>query len=96
MGLFANILPVKTAIDEDQIFLQYLATFKAVLMDSLAHDAATYEDIVAQGKTSTLDCGYCEHLFSPVRRPTRPILCRHELSHGDPRAWCGLEDVQLS
>ncbi|EMD32324.1 PKS/NRPS enzyme [Gelatoporia subvermispora B] len=65
MGFFANILPIKTVIDEDQTFLEYLASFKAVLMDSLAHDDVTYEDIVAQGKTSALDRGYFKHLFAP-------------------------------
>ncbi|KAH9923014.1 putative nonribosomal peptide synthetase [Amylocystis lapponica] len=64
MGFFSNILPIRTTIDEEQTFVDYLAAFKDILMDSLAHDDVTYEDIVAQGKTSAQNRGYFKHLFA--------------------------------
>ena len=47
IGFFANMLPVKTEIDETKTFSEYLVAFKNTLIACLTHDDATYEDIVA-------------------------------------------------
>ena len=64
IGFFANMLPIKTIIDESQMFLEYLKEFKSSLIACLAHDEATYEDLVGLGKSSS-GCGYFKHLFAP-------------------------------
>ena len=64
IGFFANMLPIKTAIDESQTFLEYLKEFKSSLIACLAHDEATYEDLIGLGKSSS-GCGYFKHLFAP-------------------------------
>ena len=51
IGFFANMLPVKTEIDETKTFSEYLVAFKNTLIACLTHDDVTYEDIVAQGKS---------------------------------------------
>ncbi|KAL4075275.1 hypothetical protein V8B97DRAFT_2022271 [Scleroderma yunnanense] len=65
IGFFANMLPVKTEIDETKTFSEYLVEFKNALIACLAHDEVTYEDIVAQGKSSSTGRGYFKHLFAP-------------------------------
>jgi Condensation domain/AMP-binding enzyme len=65
IGFFANMLPIRTTIDEDLPFTEYLKLFKDDLMNGLAHDDVTYEDIVAQTKTSSQDRTYFKHLFAP-------------------------------
>jgi Condensation domain/AMP-binding enzyme len=65
IGFFANMLPIRTTIDEDLPFSEYLKSFKDDLMNGLAHDDVTYEDIVAQTKTSSQDRSYFKHLFAP-------------------------------
>jgi len=65
VGFFANMLPVKTEIDETKTFSEYLVEFKNTLIACLAHDEVTYEDIVAQGKSSSTGRGYFKHLFAP-------------------------------
>ena len=64
IGFFANMLPIKTVIDESQTFLEYLKEFKSSLIACLAHDEATYEDLVGLGKSSS-GRGYFKHLFAP-------------------------------
>ncbi|KAI5993419.1 hypothetical protein EDC04DRAFT_1271012 [Pisolithus marmoratus] len=65
IGFFANLLPIKTVIDEGQTFAEYLGEFKNALTSSLAHDEVTYEDIVTEGKSSSASRGYFKHLFAP-------------------------------
>ncbi|KAI6142295.1 putative nonribosomal peptide synthetase [Pisolithus thermaeus] len=65
VGFFANMLPIKTVIDETKTFAEYLSEFKSALIGSLAHDEVTYEDIVAEGKSSSTGRGYFKHLFAP-------------------------------
>jgi non-ribosomal peptide synthetase component F len=65
IGFFANMLPIRTTIDEDMSFSDYLKGFREELMNGLAHDDVTYEDIVSQGKTSSQDRSYFKHLFAP-------------------------------
>ncbi|EIW85840.1 hypothetical protein CONPUDRAFT_80229 [Coniophora puteana RWD-64-598 SS2] len=66
IGFFANMLPIKTVVDESQSFIDYLRTFKDALISCLAHDEVTYEDIVAQGKGGAHGRGYFKHLFAPA------------------------------
>ncbi|KAH7890103.1 putative nonribosomal peptide synthetase [Phlebopus sp. FC_14] len=65
IGFFANMLPIKTVVDENKTFTEYLVEFKNSLIACLAHDEVTYEDIVAQGKSSSSGRGYFKHLFAP-------------------------------
>ncbi|KAI6098831.1 putative nonribosomal peptide synthetase [Pisolithus croceorrhizus] len=65
VGFFANMLPIKTVIDETKTFAEYLSEFKNALIGSLAHDEVTYEDIVTEGKSSSTGRGYFKHLFAP-------------------------------
>ncbi|KAI6009612.1 putative nonribosomal peptide synthetase [Pisolithus orientalis] len=65
IGFFANLLPIKTVIDETKTFAEYLGEFKDALIASLAHDEVTYEDIVTEGKSSSTGRGYFKHLFAP-------------------------------
>jgi hypothetical protein len=65
IGFFANMLPIRTSIDEDMAFSEYLKLFREDLMNGLAHDDVTYEDIVAAGKTTSGDRTYFKHLFAP-------------------------------
>ncbi|KAL4070679.1 amino acid adenylation [Scleroderma citrinum] len=58
IGFFTNMLPVKTKIDETKTFSEYLIEFKNTLIACLTHDEVTYEDIIAQGKSSSTGHGY--------------------------------------
>ena len=62
IGFFANMLPVKTEIDETKTFSEYLIEFKNTLIACLTHDDVTYEDIV--GKSSSTGHRYFKHLFA--------------------------------
>ncbi|KAH7927995.1 putative nonribosomal peptide synthetase [Leucogyrophana mollusca] len=64
IGFFANMLPIKTEIDEGETFAEYLLRFKDSLITCLKHDEVTYEDIVAEGKVSAHERGYFKHLFA--------------------------------
>ena len=63
VGFFTNILPVKTNIDVDQTFSQYLTAFKADLMKSLENGDVAYEEILSQGKDRSPFGGYFAHVF---------------------------------
>ena len=58
------MLPVKTEIDETKTFSEYLVTFKNTLIACLTHHDVMYEDIVAQGKSSSTGRRYFKHLFA--------------------------------
>lgn len=64
IGFFANMLPIKTVVDETQTFTDYLKEFKTSLVACLAHDEVTYEDLVGLGKSSSSSRGYFKHLFA--------------------------------
>ncbi|KIK85335.1 hypothetical protein PAXRUDRAFT_831969 [Paxillus rubicundulus Ve08.2h10] len=64
IGMFANVLPIKTTIREDESFVGYLAGFKDTLMACLSNGDVGYEDIVASGKASPHQRGYFKHLFA--------------------------------
>ncbi|KAF9238195.1 putative nonribosomal peptide synthetase [Melanogaster broomeanus] len=64
IGMFANVLPIKTIIREDELFVDYLARFKETVIACLANGDVGYEDIVASGKTFPHQRGYFKHLFS--------------------------------
>ena len=65
IGFFANILPIRTTIDDDMTFAEYLEKFRSDLVADLANDDVTYEDIVSQTKSSSQDRSYFKHLFAP-------------------------------
>ena len=65
IGFFANMLPIRTTIDDDMTFAEYLGTFRHDLVADLAKDEVTYEDIVSQTKSSSQDRSYFKHLFAP-------------------------------
>jgi non-ribosomal peptide synthetase component F len=64
VGFFTNILPVKTNIDVDQTFSQYLTAFKADLMRSLENGDVAYEEILSQGEDRSPFGGYFAHVFA--------------------------------
>ncbi|KIJ60828.1 polyketide synthetase [Hydnomerulius pinastri MD-312] len=64
IGMFANVLPIKTSIREDNSFAEYLAHFKETLIECLANGDVGYEDIVASGKASPRERGHFKHLFT--------------------------------
>jgi hypothetical protein len=65
IGFSANMLPIRTTIDDDVTFAEYLETFRHDSVTDLANDEATYEDIVSQTKSSSQDRSYFKHLFAP-------------------------------
>ncbi|KIJ16259.1 hypothetical protein PAXINDRAFT_155215 [Paxillus involutus ATCC 200175] len=64
IGMFANVLPIKTTIREDESFVDYLARFKNTLMACLFKGDVGYEDIVASSKASSHQRGHFKHLFA--------------------------------
>ena len=73
VGFFANMLPVKTEIDETKTFLEYFVEFKNTSIACLAHNEVTYKDIIAQGKSSSTGQGYFKHLFASGGMNTETI-----------------------
>jgi len=65
VGFFANMLPIRTTIEDDMTFAEYLELFRYDLVTDLANDDVTYEDIVSQTKSSSQDRSYFKHLFAP-------------------------------
>ena len=64
IGFFANMLPIRTTIEDDTTFAEYLEMFRYDLVTDLSNDV-TLEDIVSQTKTSSQDCSYFKHIFAP-------------------------------
>ena len=65
IGFFANMLPIRTTIEDGMTFAEYLGTFRLDLVTDLSNDDVTLEDIVSQTKTSSQDRSYFKHLFAP-------------------------------
>lgn len=65
IGFFANMLPIRTTIEDEMTFAEYLEMFRYELVTDLANDDVTYEDIVSQTKSSSQDRSYFKHLFAP-------------------------------
>lgn len=65
IGFFANMLPIRTTIEDVTTFAEYLEKFRSDLVTDLANDDVTYEDIVSQTKASSHDRSYFKHLFAP-------------------------------
>jgi hypothetical protein len=89
VGFFANMLPIKTVIDDTKTFTEYLVQFKDTLIACLAHDEVTYEDIVAQGKSSSSGRGYFKHLFAPGGMNMETIA-QLEFNHLTPKSTVSL------
>ncbi|KAH7920468.1 hypothetical protein BV22DRAFT_1133055 [Leucogyrophana mollusca] len=49
IGFFANMLPIKTVVDETETFAEYLPKFKDPPIACLMNDEVTYDDVVTQG-----------------------------------------------
>ena len=64
IGFFANMLPIRTTIEDETTFAEYLEMFRYELVTDLSNDDVTYEDIVAQSKSSSQDRSYFKHLFA--------------------------------
>ncbi|KAF9236621.1 hypothetical protein BU15DRAFT_76833 [Melanogaster broomeanus] len=64
VDFFANMLPIKTVIDETRTFAEYLGQFRQSLIVCLSKDEVAYEDIVAQAESSSSGRGYFKHLFA--------------------------------
>ena len=64
VGFFANILPIRTTIEDDTTFAEYMEMFRSDLVVDLSNDDITYEDIVSQTKSSSHDRSYFKHLFA--------------------------------
>lgn len=82
IGFFANMLPIKTVVDETQTFTEYLKEFKTSLIACLAHDEVTYEDLVGLGKSPSSSRGYFKHLFAPggINMETISQLDHHHIT----------------
>ena len=65
IGFFANMLPIRTMIEDEVTFAEYLEMFRYDLVTGLSNDDVTLEDIVSQTKTSSQDRFYFKHLFAP-------------------------------
>ena len=65
IGFFANMLPIRTTIEDEMTFAEYLEMFRYELVTDLSNDDVTLEDIVSQTKTSSQDRSYFKHLFAP-------------------------------
>ena len=65
IGFFANMLPIRTTIEDDMTFAEYLDLFRFSLVTDLMNDDVTYEDIVSKTKSSSQDRSYFKHLFAP-------------------------------
>ncbi|KIJ63455.1 polyketide synthetase [Hydnomerulius pinastri MD-312] len=89
VGFFANMLPIKTIIDEAKTFAEYLGQFKDSLIACLSNDEVTYEDIVAQGKSSSTGRGYFKHLFAPGGMNMETIS-QLEMNHLKPKSTVSL------
>ncbi|KIJ63457.1 polyketide synthetase [Hydnomerulius pinastri MD-312] len=89
IGFFANMLPIKTIIDETATFSEYLGEFKESLIACLSNDEVTYEDIVAQGKSSSSGRGYFKHLFAPGGMNMETIS-QLESNHLQPKSTISL------
>ena len=64
VGFSTNILPIKTNIDVDQTFSQYLTAFKVDLMKSLENGDVAYEEILSQDEDRATLGGYFAHVFA--------------------------------
>ena len=65
IGFFANMLPIRTTIEDEMTFAEYLEMFRYELVSDLANDDVTLEEIVSQTKTSSQGRSYFKHLFAP-------------------------------
>jgi len=65
VGFFANMLPIRTTIEDEMTFAEYLEMFRYELVADLSNDDVTLEEIVSQTKTSSQDRSYFKHLFAP-------------------------------
>ena len=65
IGFFANMLPIRTTIEDETTFAEYLEMFRYELVNDLSNDDVNLEDIVSQTKTSSQDRSYFKHLFAP-------------------------------
>ena len=65
IGFFANMLPIRTTLEDGKTFAEYLEVFRSDLVNDLSNDDVTLEDIVSQTKTSYQDRSYFKHLFAP-------------------------------
>ena len=65
VGFFANMLPIRTTLDDEMTFAEYLEMFRYDLVTDLSNDDVTLEEIVSQTKTSSQDRSYFKHLFAP-------------------------------
>ena len=65
VGPFTDVLPIRTTIEEETTFAEYLETFHHDLAADLSNDDVTLEDIVSHTKTSSQDHPHIKHLFAP-------------------------------
>lgn len=65
IGFFANMLPIRTTLEEEMTFAEYLEVFRSDLVTDLSNDDVTLEDIVSQTRTSSQDRSCFKHLFAP-------------------------------
>ena len=64
VGFFANMLPIRTTIEDEMSFAEYLEIFRYDLVGGLSNDDVALEEIVSQTKASQ-DRSYFKHLFAP-------------------------------
>ena len=65
VGFFTSVLPVRTTIEDEMTFTEYLEEFRCNLATDLSNDDVAFEDIISHTKTSPQDRSYPKHLFSP-------------------------------
>jgi acyl carrier protein len=64
VGFFTSVLPVRTTIQDEMTFAEYLEVFRDDLADDLSNDDVTLEDIISHTKTSPQDGSHPKHLFA--------------------------------
>ena len=64
IGFFASMLPIRTTLNKENSFADYLETFRSDFVTDLSNDDVTLEDIVSQTKTSSQERSYFKHLFA--------------------------------
>ena len=64
VGFFTSVLPIRTTIEDEMTFAEYLEAFRSDLAADLSNDEVTLEDIISHTKTSPQDRSHVKHLFA--------------------------------
>ena len=65
VGFFTGVLPIRTTLEDEMTFAEYLEAFRHDLATDLTNDDVTLEDITSHTRTSPQDCSHLKHFFAP-------------------------------